>query len=188
MCVSAISIYHAHSSRVTGILYTDLVTLYGIARAGFVPQVFSLRMSVQGKPIIVDLLAATSGKALIFDPSLAEHITTVPLPTFPIPAPSTITGMADAFRNANGTLTLPPLPEVLPTDIAVIFHTSGTTSGKPKPIPETHRWIKSQGQQQWPNVWSAEFHTPAVVNNLGSFANLGSAISKSPSSILPSDN
>lgn len=154
----------------TGARYSDLVNLYSLARAGYIPQVFSLRMTVQGRPIVFDMLASTGGKALIFDPTLVEYSADSPFPTFEIPELSTLSPVPEP---------LPELPDVAPTDIGIIFHTSGTTSGRPKPIPETHRWIKSQGQAQWPRVWSADFKTPAVINNLGSFANLGSAISES---------
>lgn len=152
----------------TGVLYTDLVSLYAIARAGYIPQMFNRKVSPQ---VIDDLLTATGGKALVYDASFAQHAKNAHHSSLPIPELSIIATSAD--------LPLPELPSVELTDMAVIFHTSGTTSGKPKPIPETHRFLKSQAQVQWPAIWKAEFKTQATFNNLGSFAAVGSGTSES---------
>ncbi|KAJ7763650.1 acetyl-CoA synthetase-like protein [Mycena maculata] len=150
----------------TGVAYSDLVHIYGIARAGFVPEVLNAKMSI---PVVRDLLAKTGGKALIYDPSFAKVVADAgrfefPCLTIPdlhcLPIPSG----------------LPDLPEVTPNDIALIFHTSGTTSGVPKPVPETHRWLKCQAQVQWPKIFQCyTAGQPLLVNNIGSFANVGSA-------------
>lgn len=157
------------SLRVTGTSYADLVGLYAMARAGYVPQMFNRHISPQ---VISELLTATGGKALVYDPSLSHHAQHAHSSSFLIPDLSTI---------ENPTDPLPELPDVEPTDIALIFHTSGTTSGKPKPIPETHRWLKCLAQVQWPGIWQADFKTQATFNNLGSFANAGTATSESSS-------
>ncbi|KAJ7509711.1 acetyl-CoA synthetase-like protein [Mycena galericulata] len=149
---------------ITGVAYSDLVHIYGISRAGFIPEVLNAKMTL---PIVHDLLAKTGGKALIYDPSFAEHVAGASeFPSLPIPD---LSGLSVPSS-------LPVLPKVAPDDIALIFHTSGTTSGIPKPVPETHRWLRCQAQVQWPNIWQCYPNgEPLVVNNIGSFANVGSA-------------
>ncbi|KAF7332970.1 Acetyl-CoA synthetase-like protein [Mycena venus] len=154
---------------ITGVKYSDLVHIYGLARAGFVPQVLNANATI---PIIRDLFAKTGGKVLISEPSfvsdsvdtdkdIGSPILFIPGDLSTLPAP---------------TCPLPNLPDVAPTDRALIFHTSGTTSGVPKPIPETHRWITYQAQV----LWARAFHCypdgrPLMINNIGFFANVGSA-------------
>ncbi|KAJ6529982.1 acetyl-CoA synthetase-like protein [Mycena vulgaris] len=154
---------------ITGVKYSDLAHLYGIARAGFVPEVLNANMSI---PIIRDLLAKSGGASLIYDSDFAKLVTEVPFTTLSIP---------DLSRLPLLSSPLPPLPNVAPDDVAFIFHTSGTTSGIPKPVPETHRWLKSQAQVQWPNIWQCDPDSsrPLMVNNIGSFANVGSATTMS---------
>ncbi|KAJ6544425.1 acetyl-CoA synthetase-like protein [Mycena capillaripes] len=148
---------------ITGVKYSDLVHIYGLARAGFVPEVLSSNATI---PIIHDLFAITGGKALIFDPDFSSCITHFGLPSLITPALDTLQTVSS----------LPALPNVTENDIAVFFHTSGTTSGVPKPVPETHRWLKCQAQVQWPNLMQCyPDGRPLMVNNMGFFANVGSA-------------
>ncbi|KAJ7580942.1 acetyl-CoA synthetase-like protein [Mycena floridula] len=144
----------------TGNSYHDLVNMYAMVRAGYIPQMFSLRMDFG---MIVDLLAVTKAHALLYDSSLSDKVTEFGLPTF---RTDILTEVSD------------PLPEVRPverTDKAMIFHTSGTTSGRPKPVPETHAIIMSTGPT-WRATCQGEYKTTPTFNNMGSFANPGSAI------------
>ncbi|KAF8191520.1 acetyl-CoA synthetase-like protein [Mycena galopus ATCC 62051] len=152
---------------VTGVKYSDLATIYGLARAGFVPEVLNAKMTI---PIIRSLFAKTGGKALIFDPKFANLVTAdIEFLALVNPQLGDLPAASDI---------LPPLPEVAPTDPALIFHTSGTTSGIPKPIPETHRWIKCQAELLWPRTWQCyPDGRPLIVNNIGFFSNLGTASS-----------
>ncbi|KAJ7846028.1 acetyl-CoA synthetase-like protein [Mycena olivaceomarginata] len=156
---------------ITGIKYSDLAHIYGLARAGFVIEVLNANCHI---PVIRDLFAKTGGKALLFDPKFTGLVeeSDIGLPSQVIPDLNNLPAVSSP---------LPDLPEVTPDDIALIFHTSGTTSGIPKPVPETHRWLKCQAQVQWPNLMQCyrEDGRPLVVNNLGSFANIGSATTMS---------
>ncbi|KAJ7983251.1 acetyl-CoA synthetase-like protein [Mycena polygramma] len=148
----------------TGVKYSDLVHIYGLARAGFIPEVLNGHMTMT---IVGDLLAKTRGKVLIFEPSFASLVFDIGVPRVAIPD---LADLPSAYSP------LPPLPDVNSDDIALIFHTSGTVSGVPKPIPETHRWLKCQAQVQWPNLFQCyPDGQPLIVNNIGSFANVGSA-------------
>ncbi|KAJ7183460.1 acetyl-CoA synthetase-like protein [Mycena filopes] len=150
----------------TGRHYVDLLQIYSICRAGFVPQVFSVAFS--GVDVVDELLRTCNGKILLYDPSFADVVAAVGVPHLSIPA-------VNEMNVADPAAVLPPLPDVTEDDMGMIFHTSGTTSGRPKPIPETHRWLKGQ-QAHWRGVTQGEFSEGQdVYNQLGSFAHLGSA-------------
>ncbi|KIP05680.1 hypothetical protein PHLGIDRAFT_119584 [Phlebiopsis gigantea 11061_1 CR5-6] len=119
-----------HAGDVVGLWLTgehvsDLVHLYGLARAGFVPELFSLKFSAPGGAVVRDLLAECAGRAL--------------------------------------------------GDVAIIFHTSGTTGGRPKPVPQSHSWCKTHSMVCWKGIWQGSWDTPDVVNNIGSFAHMGAS-------------
>ena len=82
---------------------------------------------------------------------------------------------------------LSPLPDVQPSDIALITHTSGSTSGMPKPIPQTHKWARALALSH-PARLSGQFgHTQIRINHIGSFAHIGS-IAGMPCCILHGDS
>jgi acyl-coenzyme A synthetase/AMP-(fatty) acid ligase len=155
-------------TRLTGLNYADLVNLYSVSRAGFVPQVFSIKFSPLGVSIINDLLTACDGKALIYDPSF-NSTSDVRLPSSAIPS----LGDMRVFLGDN-VHSLPDLPDRDPLDFAMVFHTSGTTNGKPKPVQCSHRWMVRQAELAR-DIWQGSFDTPNVMNNLGSFAHVGTA-------------
>ncbi|KAF9021018.1 acetyl-CoA synthetase-like protein [Hymenopellis radicata] len=152
----------------TGHSYTDLIHLYSICLAGYVPQVFSV--SFAGVAVVNDLLAACDGKALLYDPSFIDVISSISVPSLVVPA---FDALADKPFGA-----IPPLPEVNEHDTAMIFHTSGTTSGKPKPVKESHIWLHAQARVVR-SAWIGSFDTQDVISNLGSFAHVGTATSMS---------
>ncbi|KAF4623795.1 hypothetical protein D9613_001287 [Agrocybe pediades] len=153
---------------ITGEKYTDLVSMYAIARIGYIPQMLNKAMANRIQPVVQDVLAATKGKAVLYDPYFADYLE--PLLAQGVACME----LADISTIANAEDELPPPPVVGDDEIGVIFHTSGTTSGIPKPVPEMHKWLRCQAQIQWPAIWQGG-EGQAVVNNLGSFANVGSA-------------
>ncbi|KAG6885192.1 hypothetical protein C0993_004976 [Termitomyces sp. T159_Od127] len=154
--------------RITGSRYEDLVNLYAIIRAGFVPQVFSLVMATQGGIMINELLALQEGKVLILDPHYKDHVPQITVPTLVIPDFSALPALLEDEK-------LLDLPEVDDDAIAMIFHTSGTTSGRPKPVPESHKWLRYQSDINWPRAWQSEGKAQKCFNNVGSLANVASA-------------
>ncbi|KAG6820550.1 hypothetical protein H0H93_015435 [Arthromyces matolae] len=155
---------------IVGTSYTDLVHIYALARAGVIPQVFNLGMMAQGSTMIEDLLNLRHGKVLIYDPYYGDKLHQMNVPTFAIPDLPSIPKTIDSR--------LDDLPVVSDEDAALIFHTSGTTSGRPKPIPQTHRWLRCQSHVSWLRTWQTEDSTiQKCFNNIGSFANVGSATS-----------
>jgi acyl-coenzyme A synthetase/AMP-(fatty) acid ligase len=149
----------------TGEYVTDLVHLYGLARAGYIPELFSLKFSLPGQAVVRDLLNECNGKALVYDQHFTSLVDGIALPSFPLVDISKLPLASTLFG----------LPNVSSEDIAIIFHTSGTTGGRPKPVPQTHKWCKTHSMVCWKGIWQGEFDTPDVVNNIGSFAHMGAS-------------
>jgi acyl-CoA synthetase (AMP-forming)/AMP-acid ligase II len=116
--------------RIGGFTYLDVLHVYGISRAGFVPQMFSLRLS--NPEIIFELLKKANAQALIYDTSVQADLSTSPVPT----------RLAIDARTADVTTgDLPNMPTIRGSDTAIIFHTSGSTSGSPKLVPCNYSWL-----------------------------------------------
>ncbi|KAH7141672.1 acetyl-CoA synthetase-like protein [Dactylonectria macrodidyma] len=113
-----------------GVSYSDIVHIWGVSRAGFVPQLISLRLA--SPSVVRELLGDAGAKALIFDPtvatSLGDEILSIPAIDFQL---------MDSAQF--------PLPELwVPSEgdeIIMVLHSSGSTSGKPKLVPLTARWL-----------------------------------------------
>ncbi|RDB17511.1 hypothetical protein Hypma_001208 [Hypsizygus marmoreus] len=117
-----------------GFTYTDVLHIYGISRAGYIPQLFSLRLP--NPEVIYELLEKAGAKALVYE-SAFEHI----LGNCPV----TTHSVHDDIDAAEETLpdNLNPAAE----DIAFIFHTSGSTSGSPKLVPCSFAWLDTVVQK-----------------------------------------
>ncbi|KAH9888011.1 acetyl-CoA synthetase-like protein [Cubamyces lactineus] len=146
--------------------WSDLVHIYAVAAAGFIPEVFGTPFTAT---FVQDLLDAHSARILIYHdafetllPQVEWRQKTTKLPKF--------TELSSAGAQ------LGTFREVRADDVAVIFHTSGTTGGRPKPIPQTHKWLVSEGEVTWKCV--IQRHPEGqqhVFNNIGSFASIGAA-------------
>jgi hypothetical protein len=91
---------------------------------------FSLRLP--NPQIIFELLQKGKAQALIYDTSIQADLSTSPVPTY----------LAIDAKTANVTAgDLPDMPSVKGSDIAIIFHTSGSTSGSPKLVPCSYSWV-----------------------------------------------
>jgi acyl-coenzyme A synthetase/AMP-(fatty) acid ligase len=104
--------------------YADVCHTYGLARAGYIPQMFSLRLP--NPDVIYELMGKANAKALIFDPSSQCPLENSPVPTYPaLSLPSVEPGNEE----------LPSITAGLTgSDTFCIFHTSGSTSGIPKVV------------------------------------------------------
>ncbi|KDR66678.1 hypothetical protein GALMADRAFT_232387 [Galerina marginata CBS 339.88] len=150
----------------TGHAYSDLIHLYGLTRAGYIPQTFSVLFSYPGQEVVRDLLTACNGKAIIHDIKFAVDL--FDIPSFVTPSIQNVPKI-----EAGKLLAVLNVDEM---DMAMVFHTSGTTGGRPKPVPCTHRWLNAQVHFV-SAIWDGEPVNHSIVNNIGSFAHLGSATS-----------
>ncbi|THH30086.1 hypothetical protein EUX98_g4130 [Antrodiella citrinella] len=113
-----------------GMTYIDVLHIYGMMRAGYVPQMFSLRLP--NPDVILELVARSNGKALVYDVSYTEAVAGCSL---------TSHQAIDARSVDVSSVILPPLPtEVDGEDTLMILHTSGSTSGRPKLVPLSFAW------------------------------------------------
>ncbi|CDO76611.1 hypothetical protein BN946_scf184868.g25 [Trametes cinnabarina] len=113
-----------------GMTYVDAVHIYSIVRAGYVPQFFSLRLP--NPDIIFELLEKSNGKALIYDDSYAAVLSQNPVPTY-VAIDARSSPLVDHFLPPNQGSTNGD-------DTLMIFHTSGSTSGRPKLVPCSYAW------------------------------------------------
>ncbi len=111
--------------------YVDILYIYAIARADYIPQFFSLRMP--NPDVIYELLENAHGRAIIYEPELASMLSTSPCPAY---------SAADLRSVDIDSTFLPPVPPSRGADdIVMIFHTSGSTSGRPKLLPCNYKWL-----------------------------------------------
>jgi long-subunit acyl-CoA synthetase (AMP-forming) len=120
--------------RLSGFTYTDVLHIYGISRAGFIPQLFSLKLP--NPTVVNELLHRAGAQALIYDTSF-ESI----LKDFPLPIYRALT--SERLELTPVRVSLPDISESQEDDIAFIFHTSGSTSGSPKLVPMSYRWLST---------------------------------------------
>ena len=113
-----------------GLSYEDLLHYLSLLRAGFIPQLFTIRM--QDPAILFELLSKGSATALLYDPNCEPLVKDCPVPTISI---SGVVGRTpdDVYLNAVTT-------SANGDQVLVIFHTSGSTS-MPKLVPQTVRWL-----------------------------------------------
>ena len=130
--------------------YSDVVNIYGMSRAGFVPQLFSLRLP--NPTVVYELLERANAKALIYDPSFESIVANPPVPVQRSASLDELEAYADS--------PLPAFPVLESSDLVFVFHTSGSTSGSPKLVPCNARWVDSVVFK------SQEVGTPAQKNPL----------------------
>jgi acyl-coenzyme A synthetase/AMP-(fatty) acid ligase len=116
-----------------GMTYTDVLHIYGMSRAGYIPQLFSLRLP--SATVTFELLHKANAKALVYDASFASILSESPVSTYL----ALDIGDIDVMDE--------PLPE-MPTfergsQTVFILHTSGSTSGSPKLVPCSARWLNT---------------------------------------------
>lgn len=119
------------SSRLSGLTYTDVLHVYGLSRAGYIPQLFSIRL--ENPTVVNELLRKAGAHALIYEKSFK------------------VAGCSVPNHEALDYDAVSPSDDDLPllhagvhsSDPAFIFHTSGSTSGSPKLVRCSFRWLES---------------------------------------------
>ncbi|KAF9229405.1 acetyl-CoA synthetase-like protein [Gyrodon lividus] len=116
-----------------GMTYQDVLHIYGISRAGYIPQLFSIRLP--NPDVVLELLRRANARALILASEFAGMSSNFPISVFLAVGRDSM----DAFNEV-----LPPLAPPKNVDQTVfIFHTSGSTSGSPKLVPCSQRWLNA---------------------------------------------
>jgi len=102
-----------------------------MTRAGYIPQMFSLRLP---NPIVIfELLQKAGARALVREPSFHVDLSGCPVLNY----------SATQVREQDvADVALPPLrTDYSASDLVFIFHTSGSTSGSPKLVPCNRQWL-----------------------------------------------
>lgn len=126
--------YINHSYRIPGFTYTDAVLIYGISRAGFVPQLISIRLP--NSAIVSELLIRSKAAALIYHDAFSSN-------QFSCSISHCATADTNIIPPDESDELLPPQRMHSRNDLAIIFHTSGSTSGSPSLIKCTAGWLSS---------------------------------------------
>ncbi|CAH0000630.1 unnamed protein product [Clonostachys byssicola] len=149
---------------VKGVSYLDAVQIWGIARAGYIPQLISLRLT--HLDVVYDVLKLAGAKAIIFDSTFLQ---TMKADIVALPVVNTRSMSLEH-------LLLPQLwvPSEQ-SDIVMIYHSSGTTSGRPKIVPLTARWVDHAIESVEPIFRGLEGQQ--VVASHGSFCHIAAAMS-----------
>lgn len=112
--------------------YQDVLHIYGISRAGYIPQLFSIRLP--NPDVVLELLRKQNARALIYAPEFAHATSNFPLSAF----------LAIGKDEMEPCLEeLPPLSPKSGGQTVFVFHTSGSTSGSPKLVPCSQRWLST---------------------------------------------
>ena len=119
--------------RLSGMTYVDVLHIYGLSRAGYIPQLFSIRLP--NPDVVYELLSRANACALLVDPSFEGLLKSCPIPTHR--AATTVYDI-DSYD-----MPLPSLPTLRERDTVFIFHTSGSTSGIPTLVPCSSSWLDS---------------------------------------------
>ncbi|KAF4943399.1 hypothetical protein FGADI_13442 [Fusarium gaditjirri] len=144
--------------------YQDLLHYLSLQRAGFIPQLFSLRMT--NPSVVYELLGKSNAVALIYDASCESLVKDCPLPTFP--------SQGTLDRSSSQDIELENVTTALNGDqVSAIFHTSGSTSGMPKLVPATVKWMDCLIRKNKPYTHNGP---QPVYCLMGSHAHLGNTI------------
>ncbi|KAF9653331.1 acetyl-CoA synthetase-like protein [Thelephora ganbajun] len=126
---------------IDGMTYQDVLHVFGVSRAGYIPQLLHFHRS-SSKSLVVELLRHANSLALICDVSHAQlnHDSSSSFASLPIP----VYANSD-LRQARvpGHCTLSKVEDLVadPNAVAFVLHTTGTTLGTPKLVPYTHRTV-----------------------------------------------
>ena len=179
--------------RLTGRKFSDLLNTLALSSLGYTPQLFGSG-DFQNVTVIFDLLYTSGGKVLILDSAhlaLAQASdATIPVPHFP---PLGEQDFALAIeKNDLLTLEVESLPAVGPDDLAIMFHSSGTTGGMPKIIPNTYKMMHAViTGKLFTDLPQEENPKQITVNTIGSVAHIaafhGTASSFAPIAVKYAD-
>lgn len=120
--------------------YADVTLIYGVLRAGYVPQLVSF--GVTSAEAIYEVAQSAQSRLLIADYTLTERLSGCPLP-IKLYTPSEHPAGLQTPSEEECTYELPELEALVKDrqDTAFILLTSGSTSGKPKWVPYTWDWL-----------------------------------------------
>ncbi|KAJ7595197.1 hypothetical protein C8J56DRAFT_774849 [Mycena floridula] len=170
----------------SGTKYTDLVHNLAISAAGYIPQMFSVYWS--HSQLVFNMLSTSGAKALVWDSTVVDDIGNCPRPTIDIASIDIEGRETRGKRLYNGNISF----EAVKDDVVLMLHTSGSTSGLPKIIPWTNRWISSIFLK-YQFLDPSTSQTPDVTVRIGNYQHaatlmgyLGNSLYRGVSTVMPS--
>ncbi len=124
---------HTVDHRLQGMTYSDLLHIWGIMRAGHIPQLISINLT--DTAVVYRMLKNAGASALVYDPRFHDFLSDCSLPVYSAQVPSDMTQ-----ESPLGPVWTPSNPD----DVVIIYHTSGSTSGIPKSVPLMAKGMESQ--------------------------------------------
>ncbi|GJJ14468.1 hypothetical protein Clacol_008732 [Clathrus columnatus] len=125
----------------SGLLYQDFVHLFGLIKAGFIPQILNLK--VRSVEIATEYFKRSNITYII-------HASTAPVDQFKddIFQAHKIIDMKEFQSYKISEDDVLAKPEESGDDTIMIYHTSGSTSGKPKPVPYIRKWVDANSRKR----------------------------------------
>jgi acyl-coenzyme A synthetase/AMP-(fatty) acid ligase len=162
--------------RLSGWSYSDVVQIYGASKAGYVPQLFGLELP--NPSVVFELLIRANATALIFEPSFEANLDNSPVPLY---EPANINNV----RKISYHSLLPPQPMISGDEPVFVFHTSGSTSGSPKLVPCSRRWLDNFVHKAEHVCKPRDSKSQDVTTWLGSICDMGQTFSEIHSGFFP---
>ncbi|KAI0742021.1 acetyl-CoA synthetase-like protein [Daedaleopsis nitida] len=157
----------------TGRKFSDLINSIAVSSLGYTIQFFGGYFSKVD--MVLELLERSGGKALFVDAIHAEEVLAAGIKVshfIPLEY-SELSQLVSDTKEAE--LVFAPQAAVGPDDLAVLFHSSGTTGGLPKIIPNTYKMLRAVINYKWPNAQVPQDGSrQVVVNTLGNMGHIGS--------------
>ncbi|KAK7026028.1 hypothetical protein VNI00_015745 [Paramarasmius palmivorus] len=161
-----------------GAQYTDMLHIYGLSRAGYVPQCFSLLPNAV--ELVISLLERSGAKALIYqegyiNPARLSTNASSGVKLFPSLSARDSYLRDSSWMLEGSTSILADMPIVSAEDTALIFHSTGTTSGVPKHVPYSYQYMDTLIQKLKFAFVPASPHVQDVNSWVGSICHMGQA-------------
>ncbi|KAI8989116.1 acetyl-CoA synthetase-like protein [Trametes punicea] len=163
----------------TGHKLSDLINAIAVSALGYTPQFFSAYF--EDAALIMELLSHSGGKALVVDSSFAAKLTSADPSVLPHFVALDDTQISQLIRdvkqggNEGEQLAFVPDAAVRPDDIAALFHSSGTTGGRPKIIPNTYKMLNTVISRKFPSAGltsQGDGGQQITINTIGSLAHI----------------
>ncbi|KIL56732.1 hypothetical protein M378DRAFT_88879 [Amanita muscaria Koide BX008] len=132
----------------SGSRYQDLIYAIALARASYIPQMCPHILTHPG--VIFALMEKAGSKIILYDPSLEPATTDCPYPKMALNPIETI----DSSSTINSDSALPTIEDLSSghADVCFFYLTSGSTSGSPKVVPLTQKFVSTYYKTQF-GIW-----------------------------------
>ena len=156
--------------RFSGTDIQHVIYTVALARLSYIPQMCP--MTLTHPEIIFALMEKAGSRMILYEPSLENATTGCPFPKMALTPIETL-------ENPSSDVTLPAIEDLSssPTDFCFIYLTSGSTSGSPKVVPLTQKFVSIYYKTQF-GIWfdGKRFDTQDALLWRGSFCAVASLI------------